>query len=741
MLLALAPIYIYAQNSLSGNITNTEDGLPLDQVSIYIPTLEKGTITDADGQYTIKNLPEGNYQLVISYLGFETYSTSFSIADGVNEFNYAMLPSAIEMDEVVLSTPFHRLQRENVMKVEQKTVADLKSNGAVTLADGISQIPGVSNLSTGVGIGKPVIRGLSSNRVLVYTQGIRLENQQFGDEHGLGINDAGISSVEVIKGPASLLYGSDALGGVLYLNPENFELAHKTSGDIQLNYLSNTVGYGTSAGFRTSGEKWRFLIRAAHGSNTDYSTGEGTKVTNSRFRETDIKTGLGYQATKFKTELRYNYNDSDLGIPEEIGEQSRDRDPLLPNQEIASHILSSKTNFFFKNSSLQAIFGYTFNNRKEFEEHHEEGEEEEEEEEEGPALFMELGTFSYNLQFNPNWGNVTTIFGVQGMHQKNENFGEEILIPDAITNDFGILATSHIHLNTSDVQLGLRYDLRAINGEQHGIAGDDGFIDDLSRNFNNFNFAAGYRVDVTDNVLARLNLATGFRAPNLSELTSNGTHEGTNRYEIGNPDLESEQNFQLDLALEYANDHVELYANGFYNNVNNYIFLEPDGSEIDGNPVFLFQQQDAKLYGGEFGFHLHPHPLDWLHYESNFEMVRGELDDGNYLPLIPANNWTNTIRVEWDSTIGAKSKSYAFVSLRSTFDQNDVSEFETTTPGYSLLSAGLGGEFRIFKQHVAFKISGTNLLDKNYISHLSRLKPDGIANMGRNIAVNLSVPL
>ena len=745
MLLALAPIYIFSQNTISGTITDAENSGPLEQVSVYIPQLEKGTITDENGNFTINNVPEGNYKIGVSYLGYETYSTSFEINEGNNSFSYAMVPSVIEMDEVVLSTPFHKLERENVMKVEQKSIAELKSNGAITLADGITNIPGVSSVSTGLGIGKPVIRGLSFNRVLVYTQGVRLENQQFGGEHGLGINDAGISSVEVIKGPASLLYGSDALGGVLYLNPENFALPGQTSGDINMNYFTNTLGYGANAGFKTSGEKLKFLARGAYASNADYETGDGISVTNSRFKEADFKTGVAYQASKFKTELRYNYNASELGIPEEIGVQNNDRDPLLPYQKISTHILSSKNNFFFKKSSLEATFGYTFNDRKEFEDHHEEeepvvGEPVVEEEEEGPALHMELSTFNYNIQFNPQWGKMTTIFGIQGMHQKNENFGEEVLIPDAITNDFGVLATSHIHFEKSDLQLGLRYDLRSINGDESGIVGDEEYIPAIDRNFSSFNAAVGYRADVSDNIIARLNLASGFRAPNLSELTSNGSHSGANRFEIGNADLKSEQNFQVDLALEYGNQHVEAYINGFYNGVNNYIYLQPTGEFRDVDPIYVFQQQNATLYGGEFGFHIHPHPIDWLHLESSYDIVYGQLDDDTNLPLIPANRWTNTFRVEWNNK-ATKSNSYAFVTLQTFFDQNKVAEFETKTPRYNLFNVGFGGDILLFNQKIGYKISGNNLFDKNYISHLSRLKPDGIANIGRNIAFNVSIPL
>ncbi|MEY8779682.1 TonB-dependent receptor [Allomuricauda sp. XS_ASV26] len=753
LLMIFTVVCSYSQHTLSGNISDMETGAPLEQVSVYVPQLENGTVTDKNGDFSLKNLPEGIYKLVVSFIGFETYSTSIEISEGNNRFDYKMEPSAIEMDEVVLSTPFHKLQRENVMKVEQKSMEELKQQGGITLSEGITNIPGVSSVSTGVGIGKPVIRGLSFNRVLVYTQGVRLENQQFGGEHGLGLNDAGISSVEVIKGPASLLYGSDALGGVLYLNPEKFEIAGESSGDINMRYFTNTLGYNANAGFKTSGEKLKFLVRGAYASNADYETGDGTSVTNSRFNEADLKTGLAYQASKFKTELRYNYNTTELGIPEEIGVQNNDRDPLLPYQELSTHILSSKNNLFFKKSSLEATFGYTINNRKEFEEHHheedgheheheegEEHEEEHEEEEEGAALDMKLKTFNYNIQFNPQWGNITTIFGVQGMHQTNENFGEEILVPDAVTNDFGVLVTSHIHFDKSDLQIGLRYDLRSINGEASGIEGDEEYIPALDRNFNNFNAALGYRTDLAKTIIGRLNLATGFRAPNLSELSSNGLHSGANRVEIGNPDLDSEQNFQIDLALEYGNKHVEAYINSFYNIVNDYIYLEPTGEFRELDPIYNFQQQDAILYGGEFGFHLHPHPIDWLHLESSYDIVYGQLDDKSNLPLIPANRWTNTFRVEWNKR-NQNYKCYAFVTLQTFFNQNKVADFETRTPRYNLFNTGIGGDLNIFNQKVGYSITANNLFNKDYISHLSRLKADGIANMGRNISFSLHLPL
>lgn len=730
-LFAMSYIFCYSQNSLSGTIEDASDNSKLEQVNVYFPQLEKGTITNADGIFKIENLPLGNYKLVVSILGFKTYSTTVNIVTGENTIPIELTPSVIEMEEVIVSTPFHKLQRENVMKVEHAKVSEFKTKGAITLSDGITSIAGVESISTGVGIGKPTIRGLSANRVLVYTQGVRMENQQFGDEHGLGIGEAGIESVEVIKGPASLLYGSDAMGGVLYLNPEKFALPNDTEGDINLNYFSNTDGLAINGGIRTSTEKFRYLIRGSLASHADYRAGNDQQVTNSRFKENDLKAGIGYQASTFKTELRYNYNSSQLGIPEEIGQQTTERSPEFPYQEIATHILSSKSNLFFENSSLEGTIGYIANNRKEFEDGTD------------PALEMDLNTINYNLQYHmPKWKNLETIIGLQGMHQTNRNSGEEILIPDATTNDFGVLGTSHLHLDKGgDLQFGLRYDHRSIKTDENATPLTNSPIPFIDRNFASFNTALGYKIDVSKSIIVRLNLASGFRAPNLAELTSDGVHEGTNRYEIGNPDLENEKNFQTDLALEYKNEHIEIFINGFYNAIGQFIYIEPNGEFVEEDPVFLYRQQNANLYGGEIGFHLHPHPLDWLHLESSFETVTGKLSNKNYLPLIPANNLTNTLRVEFDKNNDWLKTSYAFLTLRSVFKQKNVGGFESTSEGYNLLNIGVGGEIALFKQQIDIRLSGNNILNKTYVSHLSRLKVDEIANIGRNINIGLSIPL
>ena len=728
ILVLLFSAKVISQNSLSGSIT-TQNNEPI-SATIYIPQLEKGTIANLDGYYSISNIPDGTYSIVFSMLGYATVSKKIDFSEDTSRIeSIQLLESAVEIEEVIISTPFHKLQRDNVMKVERISVDRLNSGGAVTLADGLSNIAGVETISTGTGIGKPVIRGLSSNRVLTYTQGVRLENQQFGDEHGLGINASGVESVEVIKGPASLLYGSDALGGVVYLNPEKFAANGSTHADIETTYFANTLGTSTNFGFKNSSEKLKFMVRGAYVTHSDYKTGGDYRVTNSRFNETDIKGGVRYQEATFKSTLRYNFNQSRIGIPEEIAAQSTEKNLLSPFQVIDNHIISLENALFFNNSSLNIKMGYLFNDRREFEEM------------ETPELRLKLNTLNYDVTYHlPLLGKFESIIGIQGMHQTNANFGEEILIPNATTNDIGILGTTHYHLEKIDLQAGLRFDSRTINTSNSGMEGDLDFIEAINKEYKSFNLALGAKIDLSEHLLARLNFASGFRAPNLAELTSNGVHEGTNRYEIGNANLENEQNFQTDISLEFRNEHFELFANGFYNLVNQFIFISPTGDIIDENAVFEYVQNNANLYGGEFGLHIHPHPLDWLHFESSFETVTGKLNNDTFLPLIPANSFQNTFRVEFNNTSWTKD-SYAFASLKSTFKQPQIGQFETPSEGYNLLSLGAGTSFTMDKLLLKTNISVLNVTNETYIAHLSRLKSEGIANMGRSIQLSLKLEI
>ena len=714
-----------AQNTVSGTITDSNNKA-LSGVSIYIQELQKGTVSKADGTYNLSNLPKGTVTISYVLVGYGTQHKTYTGNQKQTTINVQLATSIFEMDEVIVSTAFNKLQSQNVMKVAHETMKNLSRKGTSTLIEGLATIPGVSQVSTGASIGKPVIRGLSGNRVLVYSQGVRVENQQFGDEHGLGLNDAGVESVEVIKGPASLLYGSDALGGVLYFNPEKFANSNSYKVNFSQKLFANTLGSNSSLGLKTSTDNWKFLARGTLNTHSDYTTADGERVTNTRYQEKDFKTGLGYSDASFSTVLRYNYNELNLGIPEEgIAEQSKSKSVLFPKQAVSNHLISLNSSIFFNTSKMDLDFGFISNDRSEFEDS------------DVAVLKMKLNTFNYNAKYYlPSSTKRQTIVGVQGMHQTNVNSGEEYLIPDAVTKDFGIFGTTNYEWSSNVIQAGLRFDNRTISTEMH-----NSFLA-INKSYTSCNASLGYKTSLADNFILRFNLASGFRAPNLAELTSNGIHEGANRYEVGNANLNTEQNFQTDLNLEYKTNHVEFFVNGFYNHIANYIYLSPTGTTFYNSAaanfiqVYNYSQSDANLYGGEIGLHFHPHPLDWLHFETSYETVTGKKQSGEYLPLIPANNWNNTLRFEWNDCNWLK-EGFATISLSSTLNQNKVSGFETRTGGYSLLNFGIGGALHFGKTKVEVNLNANNITDKKYMAHLSRLKTDGILNMGRNVVLGL----
>jgi len=717
-------ILSFSQNKLNGKIT-TENDIPLQNAVVHITENNSFTETNELGVYTFENVPKGEITLIVHLVGYEQKTKKIN-SISTPELNFTLQEKEQHLDEVIVSTAFNKIQSQNVMKVEHQSVKEMRKNGNVTLMDGLTETPGVNQISTGTSIGKPVIRGLSASRVLVYAQGIRLENQQFGEEHGLGLSTSGIESIEIIKGPASLLYGSDAIGGVVYFNPEKYAQYGKSEANFLQQFSSNTQGTNTSFGYKSTPGNWKFLIRGNYNSQADYKVPTGDRIINTRSIEKDLKYGIGYSNSYFSTDFRYNYNNLNLGLPEEDIENSGFRNPLFPKQDIDNHILSLNQKVYFKNSKLEADLGYIFNNRKEIEDVEE------------TALHMKLKTANYNVKyFLPKSNNIETIIGIQGMHQTNLNFGEERLIPDATINDFGAFMTSNYEWGKNAIQAGIRFDKRSISTSEFGIVGDEGYFEALDKQFESFNFALGYKSKLTEKITARFNLASGFRAPNLSELTSNGVHEGSNRYEIGNSNLENEQNFQADLNLEYNSEHFEIFVNGFYNHVNNYIYIEPTSATIDGNDVYNYVQNNAYLLGGEAGIHFHPHPLDWLHFTSSFENVTAKQENGDYLPLIPANQWKNNLKTNFNISNWFQ-KNYISAQINHTFNQNNTSDFESQSKDYTLVNIGFGGEMNFGKRKVDVYFNANNLFDKNYIAHLSRLKNDGIPNIGRNIVLGLN---
>ena len=666
----------------------------------------------------------------------------------------SQITDPFELDEIILSLPFSQSLGKSVIKVDKINMDDINPIIKQYISKSISKLPGVSIITTGPGIAKPSIRGLSFNRVVVYNQGIRLENQQWGEEHGIGITSSGIESVEVIKGPLYVLYGSDAMGGVIYAEPEKFKSMDGLNIDYTGIYNSNYNGITNNLGINGKSGNFSFNLRAEMIDNDNFSTPDG-EVENTWFEQNEIKAGIQYSSDKFTSELRFSRLDSDLGIPhmdedhdehgdedhDEHGDEDHDEhmDEESLYQELKHTTITWKNTFDLGNNHLLNVtLGQQFNERKEFgehgdedhdehgdEDHDEHGDEDhdehgDEDHEEGEAeLDMELLTNTLDISLTlPQSEDFNLILGTSILSQTNKNFGHEILIPDAEMNDFGLYALGEISLgNSADTTIGLRYDNRSISS---GSSSSD---------FSNFNGALGFKKEFTTSTL-RFNLSSGFRSPNLVELFSDGSHHSTFMYKKGNPNLLAENSFQTDLSFQVYDEDSALSFDLFLNDIRDYIYLQPTNTFIDGLQLHNFLQQDATLYGGEI--HLNKNTsFDWLSYYTSLEYVFGETQDGMALPYISPFTFNQVFNISFSSN-------YSFeIDFVAKAQQNRTALYEESTDGYSLLNLSgtwmtsfLGNDLNIFW-------SIDNVFDKEYYDHLSRLKTAGIEEMGRNISVGL----
>ena len=384
-----------------------------------------------------------------------------------------------------------------------------------------------------------------------------------------------------------------------------------------------------------------------------------------------------------------------------------------------------------------------------------------------PELVFNLNTFNYSsvlhLREIRSWN---TSVGINGMFQRNSNGGEEVLIPEYRLFDIGSFIYSQKSWNKTTFSGGVRFDHRSLETEGYTENAEIKFTP-LSRSYNNFSASLGLSHASSDRIVFRMNMASGFRAPSIPELSSNGTHEGTNRYEYGAPELKSERSVQTDLGVEMNSEHLLVTASLFYNRIGNFIFYNRLASfnggdstvEVDGEqiPAFRFNQQDAQLWGGEILVDLHPHPLDWLHWQNTFSYVRGRfkgsIEGEKDLPLMPAPRWISELRGEFFEE-GKRIRNFqVHVEADHSFSQDHYfSAFstETGTPGYTLLHARLSWNFIRHNRILASVfLNAQNLGNRSYQQHLSRLKyaavnpvsgRQGVFNMGRNFSVRILVP-
>lgn len=728
---------------LSGSVVEKSTGMTLPGVSVFIPELNRGAVTDMRGEFAFSSLPQTDLTFQLSFMGFKTIITTIDLAVVKEPLYIQMEETTGTLDEVVVSGAYIMSRENSPIVIEKISREQVLKMPAPSLMSTLSKLPGVNQVSLGPGISKPVIRGLSFSRVLSVYQGARFENQQWGADHGLGLNETGISGVEIIKGPASIIYGSGAMAGVIHLVEDRDATIGDIEGDINLRAYTNTLGVRGEAGIKgalQNGMTWN--VRGAMESHADYQTGDGETIGNSRFGTQNVKGGLGWQREWGGTKIRYSYLNQDLGLIDETDPMSlttdrNDRHLQLPFQQVQDHFINSETDLFLGEDKLKLTVGYHWNIREEIESSQDEVD-----------LGLRQGNFIYDLKYYKSLSpDLELITGVQGFYLRNENMEDsnDILIPDATKDDRSVYGLINLTKPKWIVQGGLRYDYRKVvanASKEHLI--NNGFVlpgdpvdRQLTETFEGVTASGGATFKPVENWRIRLNVASGFRAPDLAELFSNGPHPGTSRFEAGDISFQREQNIQGDLGIRYRNPNFSLSVEGFYNRVANYLYIGPTDEIRDDLTVWRYEQDDARLYGGESLLEIHPGPFKWLSGSLAYSMVIGRRDsDGTFLPYVPAFRWDQGINFKFPDW-GSFQEPYLGVNGTWFMDQYRVAPLEEPTPGYCLMGLNAGGSLAIGGQKIDAYLNVANLLNRSYLEHLSLYRPFGVHQLGRNINLHL----
>ncbi len=777
--LQAAPYYP-VKGSLSGRVTDGQTGKPVSGVSIFFADAKTGTTTNEAGDYVIENLSDGYHLVEVSHVGFNTIAENILI-NGDTKKDFILTEAIVENNAVIITGVSKATQLKKMpFQVSVMKQEELQRSSASNIVETITKKAGVASLSSGPAISKPVIRGLGYNRVLTINDGVRQEGQQWGDEHGIEIDESSVNKVEILKGPASLIYGSDAMAGVLNI----ISNVPVQSGTSKLNLGSNIQ---TNNRLREAHLNWAGNLRgfnwniySSQKAAADYKNKYDGYVYNSKFKSANAGGYIGYNGAWGYSHLLISNFDLTAGLvegerddegffikPTAGGGETRATStdfksisPGIPYQHIRHAKIALDNNVKIGRNRLALNIGLQRNRREEFGDPDDLGERE---------LFFDLKTITYTSQFHfeeiKGW---KPSIGINGMQQNNKNRGAEQLIPDYQMNDAGVYTFLQKEWKKSSISGGIRYDLRKMDVKDlldgTGIKGIA-----FKRNFGNFSASIGSTIGAGKNINIKLNLARAYRAPSIPELASNGSHEGTSRYEYGDKNLKSETSMQADAGIEFSNEHFSLNLAAYYNHFSNFIFyrklLGVNGADslvdVDGDllTAFTFNQRRANISGLEISFDLHPHPFHWLHLENTFSLVNGRfaeaVEGSKNIPFIPAPKLLTELRADIKKLNKSFQNFYARLEMENSFTQKNIfSAFntETQTPGYTLLHAGIGTDYRSKKGLPLFSINiaANNIANKAYQNHLSRLKygaenlatgRTGVYNMGANYSFKLLIPL
>ncbi len=654
------------------------------------------------------------------------------------------------------------------------TKSALLKNQGNTFINTLEKLPGISSINTGVGISKPVIRGLSLNRVIVNEYGIKQEGQQWGVDHGLEIDQFNVDRVEVLKGPVSVLYGSDGIGGVINILPPLIPEKNTFGGDALVNYKSNNDLFGASIRLQQNTKDFYTIVRATWQDYASYRVPadeftynsyqlpiHNRRLKNTAGKERSISVLNGIRRKWGHSSLYVsNYNQhagfftGAFGVPRayQLTDDGKPRDIDLPKQTINHFKIVSNTHFHFHRNILEVDLGYQNNRRQELSLPHAHGN--------GPApegnlaLQLDLHTLTGNVRykFHPvePW---EVIAGVSVQHQENVRDGYEFLIPGYKVTQGGVylfseykitdhfLVSGGVRADAADQKADRSY-VRLYNeaGEATGMQQRS---PQIGRQYVNGSGSLGIAWTIADAWKLKANAGSAYRIPAMVELTANGVHHGTFRHEMGDSSLLAERGYMLDAGLYFRKGRVKADATPFLNYFTNYIYLRPSArfSPLpEAGQIYLYTQAQALFTGFESNIDVEINTS--LSNRLSFEYVwNRNLDTRVPLPFTPPFSALNEI--EYKPAFSRPLLHELFFALSGQYfaAQRRVDINEPETDGYFLLHFSAGNTFAAGKRRLSLFLQVRNMTNTRYLSNMSRYRILNLPEQGINTQIILRYEL
>ena len=745
------------------------DNEPLVGANIYISNLERGASSDSQGRFSLEHLPAGTYTVAVKFIGYRSDTRLVRVTAGTtSQIQFVLYPSVLESEPVVVTgRPIAAEPLHSPQEIISISGAEKKRLQSASLGKTIESIPGVYNMSTGSVAGKPVIRGQTSERMLILADGVVQEYQQYGERHAPNIDPFSAERVEIIKGPASLLYGSDALGGAVNLIPNRFMTAsgqnavvsgsfstayhsnnNETMGGIKIGVVKGRFGLNGSLVYRNAGNFHTPAIEpfSQTGQRGDPKfTGE---IEHTDFKQLNGSLGAGLLTAAGLWSITYDHynNDNNFLLP--------DGNPI--GLHLQNQIINVKSNIPLGRFILKPKFSYQRNQRQAADP--------------GKPYTVLPDSASVNLLLNvynsrlelehAGISGFTGVSGVDIKYYDHENNGLVPLQPTGHFFNFALFSFEEWQSDKLTLDFGIRLDGR--RQTFNASPGNPLLPEDEQREYFSLTGAFGGAYRLTKQLTTAVNIGRGFRTPSFYNLYVYGYHGGVFAFQIGEPDLQNETSWEISTSLRFRSQRAQASATLFQNRISHYIFLynAPDHPLAPAGEPFVFahDQADAVLTGLDWGFQASV--FDWLILSVSYSVIRSKFSEGPYrkneLPLMPADRLCGEVKLLLPDIFIFRAP-YFLINLKHVGDKSAAGIYEpfgqfddgigpdipfgvASTKAYSLVNLGLGFNLNHLIVPFSFDFEVSNLLDNDYRDFLDTYKGYTLSP-GRSLNFRLHIPV